>query len=82
LPSVRQMATDLGVNPMTVSKAWSLLESDGIVERKRGVGMVVLKKAEKPDNYVRPAIDQLVADAKQVGLSQNQLIQLIKKRWR
>ncbi len=82
LPSVRQMATDLGVNPMTVSRAWSLLESEGVVQRKRGVGMVVLRKAEKPEMYLRPTIDQLVADAKQVGLSQTQLIQLIKKRWR
>ena len=82
LPSVRQMATDLGINPMTVSKAWSLLETEGIVERKRGVGMVVLKKAEKPEDYVRPAIDRLVTDAKQVGLSQTQLIQQIKTRWK
>ena len=41
LPSVRQMAAELGINMMTVSKAYSKLESDGIVSRSRGQGMVV-----------------------------------------
>jgi len=41
LPSVRQVAADLAVNPMTVSKAYSLLERDGVVELVRGQGMCV-----------------------------------------
>lgn len=41
LPSVRQISEVLVVNPMTVSKAWSLLERDGVVERVRGRGMRV-----------------------------------------
>jgi GntR family transcriptional regulator len=82
LPSVRQLAAELGVNPMTISRAYSLLESEGIVARKRGIGMVVIKKAEKPIDYLRPTIQQLVSDAKQLGLSQTQLNQLIKKLWK
>src|SRR5829696_5019926 len=41
LPSVRQLAQQLQVNPMTVSKAYSLLERDGLVELLRGQGMRV-----------------------------------------
>src|SRR5205807_7468926 len=41
LPSVRQLGQDLQVNQMTVSKAYSLLERDGVVERVRGQGMRV-----------------------------------------
>ena len=82
LPSVRQLATELGVNPMTISRAWSLLETEGVVERKRGVGMIVAKKAEKPADYLRPSIKQLVADAKKVGLTQTQLNQMIRKLWK
>jgi len=82
LPSVRQLATELGVNPMTISRAYSLLEADGAVERKRGVGMVVVKKAEKPTDYLRPTINQIVEDAKKFGLTQTQLIQLIRKSWK
>src|SRR4051812_26745427 len=41
LPSVRETATELQVNPMTVSKAYSLLEREGVLVRDRGQGMVV-----------------------------------------
>src|SRR5437899_391536 len=41
LPSVRQVAEELAVNPMTVSKAYSLLEKDEVVELVRGQGMRV-----------------------------------------
>ena len=82
LPSVRQLASELGVNPMTVSKAYSLLESEGVVERKRGVGMVVVKKAEKPNDYHKPTIQRLVADAQHMGVSRTQLNQMIKKFWK
>ena len=43
LPSVRQVALVAAVNPMTVSKAYSRLETDGVVERVRGQGMRVLE---------------------------------------
>lgn len=82
LPSVRQLAMELGVNPMTVSKAYSMLESEGVVERKRGVGMIVRKKAEKPTELLKPTIQRLIEDAKQVGISRTQLNQMIKKHWK
>jgi GntR family transcriptional regulator len=41
LPSVRQVALAAEVNPMTVSKAYSRLEAEGVVERIRGQGMRV-----------------------------------------
>jgi len=44
LPSVRQVAQAAAVNPMTVSKAYSRLETTGVVERVRGRGMRVAKQ--------------------------------------
>ena len=41
LPSVRAVALLHAINPMTVSKAYSLLEAEGLLERRRGMGMVV-----------------------------------------
>ena len=41
LPSVRTVAERHAINPMTVSKAYSLLEAEGLLERRRGMGMVV-----------------------------------------
>ena len=41
LASVRELAGQLNVNPMTISKAYSLLEIEGLLERRRGVGLFV-----------------------------------------
>ncbi len=41
LPSVRNVALQHAINPMTVSKAYSMLETEGVLTRKRGVGMVI-----------------------------------------
>ena len=41
LPTVRQMAADLGINNMTVSKAYQLLKSEGFIETDRRRGTVI-----------------------------------------
>lgn len=41
LPSVRNVATESRVNPLTVLKAYQQLEGDGLVEKRRGLGMFV-----------------------------------------
>ena len=41
LPSVRQIAGELSVNPLTVSKAFEALVEIGVVEKRRGLGMFV-----------------------------------------
>ncbi len=41
LPSVRDMAEFHAINPMTVSRAYSLLEAEGLLERLRGRGMAI-----------------------------------------
>ncbi len=41
LPSVRTVATDFQLNPITVSKSYQALVDDGVVEKRRGLGMFV-----------------------------------------
>lgn len=41
VPSIRQIATDLSVNPLTVTKAYQSLVDAELVEKKRGLGMYV-----------------------------------------
>ena len=41
LPSVRALAQAHAINSMTVSKAYSLLEAQGLLERRRGIGMLI-----------------------------------------
>ncbi len=47
LPSVRQIATDLSVNPLTVTKAYQSLVELGAVEKRRGLGMFVAQGARQ-----------------------------------
>lgn len=78
LPSVRQVATAAEVNPMTVSKAYSKLEADGVVERVRGQGMRVLdsfaggtlrQRRQEFRELVAPALHR----ARQLGLSEAEM---------
>ena len=41
LPSTRILSSELGVNPMTISKAYSYLERDGVLERRPGLPLIV-----------------------------------------
>ena len=45
LPSVRQIAAELSVNPLTVTKAFDALVEIGVVEKRRGIGMFVSQGA-------------------------------------
>jgi len=44
LPSTRHLSAELGVNPMTVSKAYGLLEAEGVLERRPGRPLVVAER--------------------------------------
>jgi len=41
LPSIRNLSVPLGVNPMTISKAYNLLVHDGVLERRPGLPLIV-----------------------------------------
>lgn len=83
VPSVRQMAEELQVNLMTVSKAYARLEQDGVLERDRGVGMRIKPqqvegtRAER-QQQLRPLAEQLATLAWQLKLTDEQVIQLVK----
>ena len=85
LPSVRQVALELQVNPMTVSKAYSLLERDGLVELVRGQGMRIAPRGEASGNgslrqrqdQLLPLLRQVAAEAYQLSLSGKQVRSLL-----
>ena len=74
LPSVRAVALLHAINPMTVSKAYSLLEAEGLLERRRGMGMVVADHPGQSDNaqrqsLLRPSLQAAAQQARQLGLT-------------
>jgi GntR family transcriptional regulator len=85
LPSVRELAGLHAVNPMTISKAYSLLEADGLLERNRGKPMTVAHNAAvRPAAQLRelePALEQLVLAARQLQLNEAELIKALRRKW-
>jgi GntR family transcriptional regulator len=47
LPSVRQVAADYQLNPITVSRAYQELADEALVEKRRGLGMYVTEEASR-----------------------------------
>lgn len=82
LPSVRQVARDAAVNPMTVSKAYSKLEVEGVVRRVRGQGMEVLPPSQNGSlddrkQQFRSTIEPALHRARQLGLTRAQIREVI-----
>ena len=82
LPSVRAVAQQHVVNPMTVSKAYALLEQRGTVERRRGLGMIVRAgEASTLDErllLLQPALNHVAAVSRQLGITPKQAIAAMK----
>lgn len=82
LPSVRQMAADLGVNMMTVSKAYAKLEAEQVLERSRGKGMIVAANLShgsvaQRQQEVRPYLETGIVRARQLGLTDRQILDAV-----
>ena len=88
LPSVRDVAVEHAVNPMTISKAYALLEAEGLLVRNRGKPMTVAasRRSQQPMSQrlrqVEPLLVQLVSAARQLDIPREDLIALLDKRLR
>ena len=79
LPSVRQVAQDLEINPMTVSKAYSRLQEEGVLERVPGLGMRVPDSDDdgrqlRVRQRVLPPLRAAIEEAAKAGLSRSELL--------
>ncbi len=83
LPSTRSLSTELSLNPMTISKAYSLLERDGVLVRNRGQPLTVARAVAAPSHQLRiePLRQQLATAAtiaRQLGIPRRDALQLFK----
>ena len=79
LPTVRQMAMELGVNTMTVSKAYQLLKTEGFIETDRRKGTVVCNLWDSRRSSDGDELELLSAEATIRGMDQNDFIELCRK---
>jgi GntR family transcriptional regulator len=85
LPSVRDVAVEHTVNPMTISKAYALLEAEGLLERNRGKPMTVATgrrlqaSPAQRAKQLEPLAIQLIAAARQLEIPDKDLVALIQR---
>ncbi len=82
LPSTRSLSAELGINPMTISKAYSFLERDLVVERRPGRPLVVKaqsdgQKQERKIDQLRENLTPVVTMIKQMGISREEALRVL-----
>ena len=83
LPSVRTVASDFQLNPITVSKSYQALVDDELVEKRRGLGMFVREGARRKltdserEKFLNEEWPATVTRIRQLGLDVNKLIESI-----
>jgi GntR family transcriptional regulator len=87
LPSIRDLALEHAINPMTVSKVYSLLEAEGVLERNRGKPMTIARVARaqspltKRVQQLEPQLEHVVLAARQLELGENDVTKALRNTW-
>ncbi|HUL83846.1 MAG TPA: GntR family transcriptional regulator [Gammaproteobacteria bacterium] len=87
LPSIRDLALEHAINPMTVSKVYSLLEAEGVLERNRGKPMTIARvaRAQSPAakrvQQLEPQLEQVVLAARQLELGETDVTKALRNTW-
>ena len=81
LPSVREMALILTINPNTISKAYGELERDGVIETLRGKGTFITdnykgKVDEKKMAYISEELKKIILEANYSGINKEEFMKL------
>ena len=79
LPSVRQFANDLGINPMTISKAYNILKDEKIIVIDRRVGAKICVDEDYSRNSFEDELKLLLMEAKIRGKSQKDIKNIVEE---
>jgi GntR family transcriptional regulator len=86
LPSVRQIAAEYQLNPITVSRAYQELADEALVEKRRGLGMYVTEGARdrllirERERFLQEEWPAVVERIRRLDLDPGQLLQAAQKR--
>ncbi len=84
IPSIRELARSLAVNPTTIIKAYSELEHEGVIEMRHGKGAFVADSGRplspaRQEAALRPQARQLAVEAGQMGATENLVVRVVKE---
>ncbi len=84
VPSTNELAKQYTINPATAAKGINLLVDEGILYKKRGIGMFVAEGAKehiiekRRDAFYENYVKGLLEEAKSLGISSEQLVEMIR----
>ncbi len=84
MPSVRELATSLTINPNTIQRAYRELEIDGYICTVPGKGSFVSQRdeaAEKRREELRAKMSEIARELRHAGIGEEELITLIRKEY-
>ena len=85
VPSTNELAKLYAINPATAAKGVNLLVDEGILYKKRGIGMFVATGAKRQitekrkKNFYEDYVRSLLAEAKSLGISRQELVEMIRQ---
>jgi GntR family transcriptional regulator len=83
VPSTNELATFYRINPATAAKGINLLADDGLLEKRRGIGMFVAAGArqrllgQRREDFVARYLRPMLTEASRLGIGTEELIVLI-----
>jgi len=85
LPSIREMASILRVNPNTVARAYRELESEGIIIARQGLGYLLAKNREKIRESLLESLQEefrkYLIRFKRLGISLEEILEVVRLSW-
>ena len=85
VPSTNELAAYYRINPATAAKGIGMLSDQGLVEKRRGIGMFVAAGArgrllaERRKRFAQRYVDPLIAEAGRLGIDADELVALIRE---
>ena len=84
IPSIKDLAKDFKINANTVSKSLTDLESQGILETRRGMGTYIVEDKdmieETVDKYIGSRVSDIIREFEMLGIDKQRLIELVKEK--
>ncbi|WP_129664333.1 GntR family transcriptional regulator [Phytoactinopolyspora endophytica] len=81
LPGARDLADSLGLNVHTVLRGYQQLRDEGLVELRRGRGAVLTTQASDGLAALREAVTEVASQARRLGLTTDELVDLIRTEY-
>lgn len=86
LPSIREMASQIRVNPNTVARAYRELEMEGTIMARQGLGYIVVSDGEKVRDSMFDTLSEELKEPilrlKKSGISLDKLLEVIENIWK